>query len=92
MQISPLRRQAQRSRRVSISHPKRVLIIGEEPELVDYSDPAIPRGMNARQDPLGARYRHAQTARGRFQPDMLLTTIDDAAAGEVAGGACEQAV
>jgi hypothetical protein len=63
--------------------PKRVLIIGEEPELVDFSDPAIPPGMNASKIRDGLHAAMAQLrARGR-EADLVLTSTQEAAAGEV---------
>lgn len=64
--------------------PKRVLIIGEDPNLVDFSDPAIPAGMNADKIRTGLDDALTQLrARGR-EADLVLTTSTDAAAAEVA--------
>ena len=64
--------------------PKRVLIIGEVPELVDFSDPAIPPGMNADKIRAGLDGSLAQLrARGR-EADLVLTTSAEVAAAEVA--------
>src|SRR5262249_27618146 len=67
-----------------MSQPKRVLIVGAKPELVDYSDPAIPPGMNADKVRLGLDIALGKLRERGFQSDMLLTSTDDAAAGEVA--------
>jgi len=61
----------------------RVLIIGEAPQRVDFSDPAIPPGMSAdkvREGLEGSLKRLRD--RGR-EADLVLTTSEDAAAGEV---------
>jgi hypothetical protein len=63
---------------------KRVLIVGEQPDLVDFLDPAIPPGMNAGKIRAGLAAAMAQLrARGR-EADLVLTTTKEAAAGEVA--------
>jgi ElaB/YqjD/DUF883 family membrane-anchored ribosome-binding protein len=64
--------------------PKRVLIIGEDPELVDFSDPAIPPGTNAEKIRTGLD-RSLRELRDRHrEADLLLTTSVAAAASEVA--------
>jgi hypothetical protein len=66
-----------------MSEHKRVLIIGEDPSLVDFSDPAIPPDMNAEKVLTGLRDSVAQLrGRGR-EADLLLTTGANAAANEV---------
>jgi N-acetylglutamate synthase/N-acetylornithine aminotransferase len=63
---------------------KRVLIIGKQPDLVDFSDPAIPQGMNADKIRAGLEAAlHKLRERG-FEPDVALTTTDEVAAEEVA--------
>lgn len=64
--------------------PKRVLIIGEEPDLVDFSDPAIPPGMNADRVREGLNSALARLRAGGREADLALTTSEGAAAGEVA--------
>jgi hypothetical protein len=64
--------------------PKRVLIIGEEPDLVDFSDPAIPPGMNADRVREGLESALARLHTGGREADLVLTTSEGAAAGEVA--------
>ncbi len=62
---------------------KRVLIVGEEPELVDFSDPAIPPGMDAAKVRAGLDAAMAALRDSGFEADMVLTTSADAAADEV---------
>ena len=63
---------------------RRVLIIGEDPDRVDFSDPATPPGMDAGKIRAGLEAALAQLrARGR-EADLVLTTTEQAAAGEVA--------
>jgi hypothetical protein len=63
---------------------KRVLIIGEKPEMVDFSDPAIPSGMNADKVRKGLETALRKLRERGFEPDVVLTTTEEAAAEEVA--------
>jgi hypothetical protein len=63
--------------------PKRVLIIGEDPKLVDFSDPAIRTGMNADKVRAGLDHSVAQLRAGGREADLVLTTSAEAAAAEV---------
>ena len=63
---------------------KRVLIIGEKPDMVDFSDPAIPPGMNADKVRSGLETAMRKLRARGFEPDLVLTSSGDAAAGEVA--------
>lgn len=67
-----------------MTKPKRVLIIGEDPDMVDFSDPTIPPGTDAEKirDGLDAALRKLRES-GR-EADLLLTTSEEAAGGEVA--------
>ncbi|WP_207476141.1 hypothetical protein [Arenibaculum pallidiluteum] len=63
---------------------KRVLIIGEEPGMVDFSDPAIPPGMDADKIRAGLNTAMDELRANGREVDLVLTTSEDAAAGEVA--------
>jgi hypothetical protein len=63
---------------------KRVLIIGEKPEMVDFSDPAIPSGMNADKVRKGLETALRKLRERGFEPDVVLTTTEEAAGEEVA--------
>ena len=63
---------------------KRVLIIGEKPDMVDFSDPAIPPGMNADKVRAGLEIAMRRLRERGIEPDLVLTSTEEAAAGEVA--------
>ena len=67
-----------------MSSPKRVLIIGEDPERVDFGDPAIPEGMDAAKVHAGLNQALAALRANGHEADLLLTTTDEAAGEEVA--------
>jgi hypothetical protein len=62
---------------------KRVLIIGEKPELVDFSDPAIPPGMNADRVRAGLETAMRRLRERGYEPDVVLTSTEEAVAEEV---------
>jgi hypothetical protein len=63
---------------------QRVLIIGEDPKLVDFSDPAIPPGTTAEKVQRGLDESLARLREHGREADLLLTTNLDAADREVA--------
>jgi len=63
---------------------KRVLLIGEDPDLVDFSDPAVPPGLDAQKISAGLDLALRQMRERGLEVDVALTTTEDAAAGEVA--------
>lgn len=63
---------------------KRVLIIGEDPDRVDFGDPAIPSGMDAAKVRAGLDQALAKLRADGHEADLLLTTTDEAAGEEVA--------
>jgi len=63
---------------------KRVLIIGQAPEMVDYTDPAIPRGMNAEKVRAGLDTALRSLRERGYEADVLLTTTEAAAPRDVA--------
>jgi hypothetical protein len=65
---------------------KRVLIIGQAPEMVDYTDPAIPRGMNAEKVRAGLDTALRSLRERGYEADVLLTTTEAAAPSDVAAG------
>lgn len=62
---------------------KRVLIIGEDPAHVDFSDPAIPPGMDAGKVRAGLEIALNKLRDGGREADLLLTTTEAAAGREV---------
>jgi hypothetical protein len=44
-------------------HMTRVLFVGQRPDTVDYSDPAIPPGIQCREDPSRNSNCHVQNGR-----------------------------
>lgn len=62
---------------------KRVLIVGEDPDLVDFSSPAIPPGLDAAQIRAGLELALARMCERGLEVDVAMTTTEEAAAGEV---------
>ena len=63
----------------------RILFVGQEPETVDFSDPALPPGFNAEKIHAGiAVAMRPMTERG-WQADLCLVRPDDTAASAVEG-------
>lgn len=62
----------------------RVLIIGEKPDLVDFSDPAIPPGTNEIIVKKGLDKALVDLRRKGIDADLALTTTSEAAGEEVA--------
>lgn len=58
---------------------KRVLLVGQEPDTVDYSDPAIPPGMDAERVRAGVAVAMRQMAERGWQADLLLVRPDESA-------------
>jgi hypothetical protein len=62
---------------------KRILFIGQEPETVDYSDPALPRGFDAQKIHAGIDVGMRQMSERGWHPDLCLIRPDGTAASEV---------
>jgi hypothetical protein len=62
---------------------KRILFIGQEPETVDYSDPALPRGFDAQKIRAGIDVGMKQMSERGWHPDLCLIRPDGTAASEV---------
>lgn len=60
---------------------KRILFIGQQPETVDYSDPAIPPGFNAEKIHAGIAVAVAAMKDRGWQPDAFMIPPDDTAVG-----------
>ncbi len=58
----------------------RVLYIGQRPETVDYSDPAVPPGMTAEKINAGIAVSLKQMAERSWQVDLMLVPPDKSAA------------
>lgn len=81
---------ASRSRenmKVSGSDPQpggtRVLFIGQDPDTVDFSDPALPPGTNAEKIHAGIGIAMNQMAERGWRADLCLVTPDQSASGMV---------
>jgi hypothetical protein len=61
---------------------KRILFIGQEPETVDYSDPALPRGFDAQKIRAGIDVGMKQMSERGWHPDLCLIRPDGTAASE----------
>jgi len=61
----------------------RVLLLGLDPETVDYSDPALPPGMNAEKVRAGIAVAQRQFAERGWEGDIGLIRPDETAAPEV---------
>ena len=57
----------------------RVLLVGYDPETVDFSDPALPPGMTAQKIHAGIQLALKQMAERGWQPDVCLITPDQTA-------------
>lgn len=63
---------------------KRILFIGQEPDTVDFSDPALPPGFDAAKIHAGIALGMQQMADRGLQADLCLVRPDPSAAEEVA--------
>ena len=59
---------------------KRVLLVGLDPATVDFSDPALPPGMNAEMVHAGAKVALADMAKRGWQAENFFITPDETAA------------
>jgi hypothetical protein len=60
-------------------HMTRVLFVGQQPETVDFSDPAIPPGFNAEKIHAGIAIAMTKTAERGWQADLCLIPPDKTA-------------
>lgn len=58
---------------------KRVLFVGQAPETVDYTDPAIPPGLNAEKINAGIAVAVSKIAERGWQGDLCMVAPDDTA-------------
>ncbi len=58
---------------------KRVLFVGQEPETVDFSDPALPPGFDAEKIRGGIAAGMKQMSERGWQPDLCLVRPDESA-------------
>ena len=58
---------------------KRVLFVGQEPETVDFSDPALPPGFNAEKIRGGIAAGMKQMSERGWRPDLCLVRPDESA-------------
>jgi hypothetical protein len=58
---------------------KRVVLIGLDPETVDYSDPALPPGMNAEKIHAGVKVALADIAARGWRPEVCFIMPDETA-------------
>lgn len=58
---------------------KRVLFVGQAPETVDYTDPAIPPGLNAEKINAGIAVAASKIAERGWQGDLCMVAPDDTA-------------
>jgi hypothetical protein len=58
---------------------KRVLLVGQTPETVDYTDPAIPPGFNAEKINDGIAIAASKIAERGWQGDLCMIAPDDTA-------------
>jgi hypothetical protein len=58
---------------------KKILFIGQEPETVDFSDPALPPGFDARKIHAGIDVGMRQMSERGWQPDLCLVRPDGTA-------------
>jgi hypothetical protein len=65
-------------------HARTVLIIGEDPALIDFSDPAIPPGMTAQKVMEGLQTALNQLAGQGLRADVCLTDAGETAAAAIA--------
>ena len=59
---------------------KHILFVGQEPETVDFSDPALPPGLNAEKIHAGIAVAMQQMSERGWQADLCLVRPDDSAA------------
>ena len=59
---------------------KRVLFVGQKPETVDFSDPAIPQGFNAEKINAGIAIGAAKIKERGWQADLCMIAPDETAA------------
>jgi hypothetical protein len=59
---------------------KKILFIGQEPETVDFSDPALPPGFDAKKIHAGVDIGMRQMSERGWQPDLCLVRPDSTAA------------
>jgi hypothetical protein len=57
----------------------RILFVGQQPETVDFSDPALPPGFNAEKIHAGIAVGMKQMAERGWQPDLCLIPPDETA-------------
>jgi hypothetical protein len=62
---------------------KKVLFIGQEPESVDFSDPALPPGFDAKKIHAGIDIGMRQVSERGWHPDLCLVRPDGSAAAEI---------
>jgi hypothetical protein len=62
---------------------KKILFIGQEPETVDYSDPALPPGFDAQKIHAGIDVGMRQMSERGWQPDLCLVRPDGTAASAI---------
>jgi hypothetical protein len=60
-------------------HMTRVLLVGQQPETVDFSDPAIPPGFNAEKIHAGTTIAMTKMAERGWQADLCLILPDQTA-------------
>ena len=60
---------------------KRVLLVGLEPETVDFSDPTLPPGLNAEKIHGGIAIAMKQMTDRGWRPDLCLVRPDESASG-----------
>ena len=58
----------------------RILFVGQEPETVDFSDPALPPGFSAEKIHAGIAVAMRQMTERGWQADLCLVRPDDTAA------------
>jgi hypothetical protein len=58
---------------------RRVLFVGQQPETVDFSDPALPPGLNAEKIHAGIATAMRQMAERGWQADLCLVRPDETA-------------
>jgi len=62
---------------------KHVLFIGQEPETVDFTDPALPSGFDAKKIHAGIDVGMQQVAKRGWHPDLCLVRPDSSAAAAI---------
>ena len=58
---------------------KRVLLVGQQPETIDFSDPALPPGMNVEKVDAGLAANQSQMAERGWSVDQCLLRPDETA-------------